>query len=260
MRENFHPSEQELLLVLDGELSSSRTATIRSHLRDCWRCRTRMAGMEATIVAFTHAYQNENRSAPPADIGRARLKAQLAGMRKSPKGWYRIDWRTALTPFAILFIALVGLYEFRNLAEHRLPGRGDQKARATPLAFLTPGAVRPVSNDEVCEASGADGARAVPDSLKREVFTEYGMAGAKADAFEVDFLVTPELGGTRDIRNLWPQPYGTVLWNAHVKDALEERLHEMVCSGQIDLATAQSDLSKDWISAYKKYFHSEKPL
>ena len=86
------------------------------------------------------------------------------------------------------------------------------------------------------------------------------MSQARADLFEVDYLVTPELGGAEDIRNLWPQPYEATLWNAHVKDALEDRLHEMVCSGEIDLATAQHDIATDWISAYKKYFHTDRPF
>jgi hypothetical protein len=34
----------------------------------------------------------------------------------------------------------------------------------------------------------------------------------------------------------------------------------MVCSGQPDLATALGDIATDWISAYKKYFHTQSPL
>jgi hypothetical protein len=34
----------------------------------------------------------------------------------------------------------------------------------------------------------------------------------------------------------------------------------MVCGGQIDLITAQREMAGNWISAYKKYFHTEKPL
>ena len=34
----------------------------------------------------------------------------------------------------------------------------------------------------------------------------------------------------------------------------------MVCGGQVDLATAQHDISTDWIAAYRKYFHADKPL
>jgi hypothetical protein len=68
------------------------------------------------------------------------------------------------------------------------------------------------------------------------------------------------IGGATDVRNLWPEPYYDTAWNAHVKDQLEERLHEMVCRGDVDLATAQQDISKDWIAAYRKYFHTDHPL
>ncbi|MFZ0432015.1 MAG: hypothetical protein WAL86_04905 [Candidatus Acidiferrales bacterium] len=45
-----------------------------------------------------------------------------------------------------------------------------------------------------------------------------------------------------------------------IKDALENRLHELVCGGQLDLGTAQRDISKDWIAAYKEYFHTDRPI
>jgi hypothetical protein len=45
-----------------------------------------------------------------------------------------------------------------------------------------------------------------------------------------------------------------------VKDELEERLHQMVCSGDLDLPTAQREIASDWIAAYKKYFHMDAPL
>ena len=92
---------------------------------------------------------------------------------------------------------------------------------------------------------------------------DFGQAEAKRaapEAYEVDYLITPELGGATDIRNLWPEPYYDTAWNAHVKDQLEERLHEMVCRGDVDLATAQQDISKDWIAAYRKYFHTDHPI
>jgi len=86
------------------------------------------------------------------------------------------------------------------------------------------------------------------------------MDGAPPKDFEVDFLITPELGGSNDIHNLWPEPYYSTVWNARVKDELEDRLHEMVCNGELDLGTAQRDISTDWIVAYKKYFHTDRPL
>ena len=74
----------------------------------------------------------------------------------------------------------------------------------------------------------------------------------------MDYLITPDLGGTESIRNLWPQPY-SARWNARVKDQLETRLHQLVCEGKLDLATAQHDISSDWIGAYRKYVGGNAP-
>jgi hypothetical protein len=34
----------------------------------------------------------------------------------------------------------------------------------------------------------------------------------------------------------------------------------LVCDGELDLPTAQRDIATDWIVAYKKYFHTDRPL
>ena len=59
---------------------------------------------------------------------------------------------------------------------------------------------------------------------------------------------------------LFFMPNSSAVWNARVKDALEDRLHDLVCDGRLDLATAQRDISSDWIAAYKKYFETDEPL
>jgi hypothetical protein len=38
-----------------------------------------------------------------------------------------------------------------------------------------------------------------------------------------------------------------------VKDALERKLHNLVCAGELDLKTAQREIASNWIEAYKKY-------
>jgi hypothetical protein len=43
-----------------------------------------------------------------------------------------------------------------------------------------------------------------------------------------------------------------------VKDALERKLHGLVCAGELDLKTAQQVIASNWIEAYKKYV-SENP-
>jgi hypothetical protein len=101
--------------------------------------------------------------------------------------------------------------------------------------------------------------KAVSVALQRRVFEEYGIAGADPRAYEVDYLVTPALGGADDIHNLWPHSYSATVWNAQVKDALEDRLRDMVCDGSLDLTEAQREIAANWIAAYKKYFHTDTP-
>jgi hypothetical protein len=127
-----------------------------------------------------------------------------------------------------------------------------------PDARLTPGATVRLSRTAVCARPGY-GNKVVPIALQREVFQEYGIPRADPRAYEVDYLVTPALGGADDIHNLWPHSH-SVTWNAHVKDALEDRLREMVCDGSLDLTEAQREIATDWIAAYKKYFRTDKPL
>jgi len=252
MHEDWHPSNEELLLAADGELPSRQASRVRSHLTACWHCRTRVAEIETTIAEFTRTYESAGASPPPIDGPRALLKAQMEAL-DPPRTWNWPSLRWVMGALAILVIAfgvMIGL-EFRT--------RRHDVYLATPSFSLTPGAIRIVTRDEVCSAGGTARAALTP-SLRHKVFEEYGMPQGNAGAFEVDYLVTPELGGAEDIRNLWPQPYGATEWNAHVKDALEARLHEMVCSGEIDLPTAQHDIATDWISAYKKYFHTDKPF
>ncbi len=93
-----------------------------------------------------------------------------------------------------------------------------------------------------------------------EVFRRHGIANPVAGAYELDYLIPPELGGARDDRNLWPQPYRAEPWNAHAKDALEDHLRRLVCEGKLDLRVAQEEIANDWTVAYRKYFATDQPL
>jgi hypothetical protein len=66
-------------------------------------------------------------------------------------------------------------------------------------------------------------------------------------------LIPLSLGGSNSIRNLWPQSTKTSPWNSCVKDALDRKLHNLVCVGQLDLKAAQREIAANWIEAYKKY-------
>ena len=62
------------------------------------------------------------------------------------------------------------------------------------------------------------------------------------------------MGGSNNIKNLFPESYTTQPWNAHKKDKLENKLHKLVCTNQITLQEAQQEISNDWRKAYCKYY------
>lgn len=115
----------------------------------------------------------------------------------------------------------------------------------TPGVFLAG-----VGLDKICQKGYTSTVRYVTSAQKDKVFQEYGIS--RSGEYEVDHLISLELGGSNDIRNLWPESYrGT--WNAKIKDILENRLHYLVCAGKVSLRQAQLDISTNWILAYCKY-------
>jgi hypothetical protein len=231
-----HAADRDLILLVDGELDAPDEQALRRHLDACLVCREREAEIRESLAEFA-SLQSEI-ALPDAPAARAELRAAI-----------RTQEKPRLAPLAPGLAACAALVLFA--ANH---ARGDL---SKPRTALTPGEARAISVSDVCR--GDAGSRIVPVSLRQKVFSEYGIANPRPSAYEVDYLITPELGGADSIRNLWPQPYST-LWNAHVKDALEDRLHSMVCEGKLDLRTAQRDIATDWIAAYKKYFHTDRPL
>ncbi len=256
-----HLTDEELLLAADGELPPSRTVEAAAHLAECWPCRARKQEIEEAIVDFVRLHRGRLDPLLPSAAGpRALLKAQLAEMssQTQQKQWLlAATWRYAAA-LLLLAVAIAGGYHYWNAGRPALPWRASRQT-ALPQPSLTPGAVATVDREQVCRSAWPKN-RGVPLPLQRKVFEEYGIESPEPRAYEVDYLITPALGGADDIRNLWPQSYSDNTWNARVKDTLEDHLRDLVCSGQLDLATAQRDISSDWIAAYQKYFHTKKPL
>ena len=122
-----------------------------------------------------------------------------------------------------------------------------------PNPTLTPGVADPAATiEKICTPGYTATVRNVPESVKKQVFAEYGI-DPTSDKFEVDHLISLELGGSNDIKNLWPQSYTTQPLNAHRKDVLENKLHDMICSKQITMKNAQKAISTDWVKAYNQY-------
>ena len=66
-----------------------------------------------------------------------------------------------------------------------------------PRAELTPGTAVPVTNGDVC---GADrrGTQPIPVAVRQRVFESYGADYRRSAESELDYLITPELGGTSE--------------------------------------------------------------
>ena len=143
-----------------------------------------------------------------------------------------------------------------------------QQVPVLPDPKLTPGDVfQNVTVEQVTTSGYANiingGVRNVPESEKRAVFVEYfGSVPTNPGLFEVDHLISIELGGSNSISNLWPQSYITEPWNAHTKDKLEDWMatdvrHVLKDKGH-DAATAllklhQHEISSNWTNAFVKY-------
>jgi hypothetical protein len=83
----------------------------------------------------------------------------------------------------------------------------------------------------------------------------YGYTGSLHTA-EYDHLIPLELGGDpNDAANLWVQPNdragAATTFNS--KDALENALNRLVCSGRLPLAAARRAIATDWVAAYAQY-------
>jgi hypothetical protein len=231
-----HLSDRELILASDGELSQQRQA----HLEDCGFCLARLRSFESAMAKLVRARGNYNPGGQrrASALFRARL-AEAAASSSRPT-----IWRLAPAAAAFVCVLAIVLVAF----ETRVSAEGPK-----PKASLTPGETRPITIAEVCRTAQAETITPnITEETRRSVFAAYGIDPTRRNEFEVDYLITPDLGGAESVRNMWPQPYST-RWNARVKDRLEQRLHQLVCNGALDLSTAQHDIAVDWIGAYKKY-------
>jgi hypothetical protein len=127
-----------------------------------------------------------------------------------------------------------------------------------PDPALTPGEALPgVTAAQVCQAGWARAHRDVPEAERHAVFAAYGVPYAQRGGYELDHLISLELGGDNAQANLWPEPHDRPgLPGSQTKDGIENRLHDLVCSGRLDLATAQHAIATNWQTALAAYSSS----
>ena len=132
-----------------------------------------------------------------------------------------------------------------------------------PDPRCTPGAVNPkVTQATIASTicvSGYTSSIRPPENITEHEKTAsaaaYGYTGSMHTA-EYDHLVSLELGGDpNDPANLWVEPNDrpAATATANSKDVLENRLHDLVCAGQLSLAVAQQAIARNWVGAFQQY-------
>ena len=181
--------------------------------------------------------------------------------------------RNTTVVFVTLFLLIIGLYysfSTKNQAQitpvnanysititPRSPGEktkteGCVSVNALADTACTPGTVFPdVTTEEVCTPGYSKKVRNVPESVKKKVYAAYGVMTHTKGQYEVDHLISLELGGSNDIANLWPEP-AEPKPGFHQKDQVENYLHNQVCDGKESLRDAQIEISTNWLEVYKR--------
>ncbi|MHB8628718.1 MAG: HNH endonuclease signature motif containing protein [Aggregatilineales bacterium] len=129
---------------------------------------------------------------------------------------------------------------------------GCRPANGLPDSACTPGAIiADATTSQICQSGYSSSVRNVPTSEKNQVYAEYGISHHATGEFEVDHLVSLELGGSNDISNLWPEA-ALPKPGFHEKDKVENYLHAQVCSGAISLQEAQREIATNWLAVYQR--------
>ena len=133
-----------------------------------------------------------------------------------------------LTSIFILSLLLIGTtpvfatYGVQTKTSHCVAG-------VSPDPECSPGAVLTTNSKIVCVVGYTKKVRAVTTTTMKKVFKEYDLPWSTRSNYEVDHIISLELGGSNDISNLFPESY-TISNGARVKDTFENYLHSQVLS------------------------------
>jgi hypothetical protein len=266
-RHATHPPREQRLLGIDDELPPHDLQAIDLHLASCEWCHDDQVRDARLLLAVRAAYapvtaSDTNdavaRMRPRLVAGLAALSAREATARTRRRAAVGANRWAMLTAAAMVALTL-GWASMRQADRRPFSEATALPAGTLPIAGLTPGAAAPVATTALC-AGDVAAIAPVSDDLRAQVLRDYGMAHVPDHEYELDYLITPDLGGTTEAANLWPERYTGSKWNARVKDHLELLLPRMVCTGEVDLPTAQRDIASNWVAAYRKYFRTTEPL
>jgi hypothetical protein len=123
-------------------------------------------------------------------------------------------------------------------------------ATATADPALTPGAsnaavTQATIYQTICTRGYTSTIRNVSTKTKSAIYAEYHVSKSAQRGYVIDHLIPLEVGGSNDIRNLWPQPKP----DASKKDTTENLVHDQVCNATLDLTSAQHIFQIYWSGA-----------
>ena len=121
-----------------------------------------------------------------------------------------------------------------------LSGNARAQNALLPNPKLTPGRVAEQEKDRA----------GVTAAMERKVFARYRLPWARRAEFKIDHLIPRELGGADTVDNLWPQSLRAKPYGADRKELLTEVLLTRIARGQMTLAQAREQISRDWIDAF----------
>jgi hypothetical protein len=92
----------------------------------------------------------------------------------------------------------------------------------------------------------------IPLDQQNMVFSAYKIPPQRQNLYGLDMLIPMQLGGAIHPGNVWPMPptHGV---SFHQKEVLNQRMHTLVCHGEMPLAQAQHEMVSDWVGLWAKY-------
>jgi hypothetical protein len=113
-----------------------------------------------------------------------------------------------------------------------------------PDPNCTPGSIMSNATLEViCTTGYSSTVRDVSNKLKEQVYQNYGIYNRTPYQYQIDHLVSLQLGGSNSIDNLWPME---TKFKKKNKDPVENCLRRKVCSGEMSLEDAQKGIANNW--------------
>lgn len=119
-------------------------------------------------------------------------------------------------------------------------------AGVLPDPTCSPGAVLTTSIKTICTVGYTKTVRNISVATKKKVFKEYGIPYFEHSNYEVDHIISLEIGGSNDISNLFPESY-LIPDGARVKDVFENYLRRQICNGSMTIQEAQKEISTNWL-------------